>query len=90
METSMWLTVKDVANRLAVSKASIYQLVQRNHLEHVRIGTGRGTIRIKEESLDAYLKRDVSGETKHKSHTPVAFKHVDFDRIYGSSNESPA
>jgi excisionase family DNA binding protein len=49
------LTVKQVAELLAVSVESIYQLCAKRILAHIRIGAGRGTIRIPEESLKTYL-----------------------------------
>lgn len=71
------LTVQDVADRLNVSAACVYALVARNDLPHVRIGTGRGTIRILEEDLGAYLsgrRRDRPPEPEPS--VPMPLKHL--------------
>ena len=51
------LTVKQVADRLAVSASCVYQLVALGTLECYRIGGGRGTLRFSEEQFQAYLER---------------------------------
>lgn len=54
------LTPKQVAERLNVDVSTIYGLCgaadPAKRLPHVRIGLGRGTIRISEEALDRYLE----------------------------------
>lgn len=50
------LTVKETASILGVSLGSVYALVHSGQLDHRRIGTGRGTIRISEEDLEQYLE----------------------------------
>ncbi len=50
------LSVKEVAERLNVSLGTVYALVSKGTIKAFRIGIGRGTLRIPEESLDAYLK----------------------------------
>jgi excisionase family DNA binding protein len=47
------LTVKQAADRLGVSSRTIYDLVESGRLKCQRIGTGRGTIRIRPADLDA-------------------------------------
>lgn len=61
--------VKDVANVLDVHISTVYRLVDSGQLGSVRIGFGRGAIRIPAEALSAYLVgvglsplRDVAGE----------------------------
>lgn len=61
--------VKDVANVLDVHISTVYRLVESEQLGSVRIGFGRGAIRIPAESLSGYLVqlglnplRDTSGE----------------------------
>ena len=51
----MLLTVKEAAERLTLSQASVYQLCKSGRLQHMRIGTGRGRIRIDEKALEKYL-----------------------------------
>ncbi|MHC4402137.1 MAG: helix-turn-helix domain-containing protein [Planctomycetota bacterium] len=52
----MLLTVGEVAKRLNVSVGCVYALVAKNEISHVRIGVGRGTIRLRQEDLDDYLE----------------------------------
>ena len=40
------LTVREAAERLGCSEALVYLLCSERRLPHVRLGTGRGTIRI--------------------------------------------
>jgi excisionase family DNA binding protein len=49
------LTVKDAAQRLAVSEQLIYALCAKQQLRHVRVGLGRGTIRIPEDAIEEYV-----------------------------------
>jgi excisionase family DNA binding protein len=49
------LTVKQAAERLAVSQHTIYDLIEVGRLRCKRIGMGRGTIRIHPSDLDVCL-----------------------------------
>ncbi len=49
------LTIAEVAARLRLGRTTAYQLVQQGHLAAHRVGKGRGTIRVTEEDLNAYL-----------------------------------
>jgi len=49
------LTVREVAKRLKVSATCVYQLIEKGSIACHRIGTGRGTIRIGESDLSAFL-----------------------------------
>ena len=55
METNC-LTVKQVAEKLHVSLATVYQLCAERKLGHVRLGPKCGTIRISEQALQAFLE----------------------------------
>ena len=48
-------SVQEAAARLRVSTSLVYALCDHRLLRHVRIGTGRGTIRIPEDAIDEYL-----------------------------------
>ena len=50
------MTVKQAAERLEVSRSTIYGLVAARKLRCSRIGLGRGAIRITEEQLDEYRR----------------------------------
>lgn len=62
MTVKKLLKVKDAAHRLNVSGGTIYSLCQQGLLPHVRIGVGRGAIRIDEGELDDFIERAKSGE----------------------------
>jgi excisionase family DNA binding protein len=49
------LTVKEAAERLGISQATIYGLCRSRKLRHLRLGTRRGTIRIPEDALDTLV-----------------------------------
>jgi excisionase family DNA binding protein len=53
----VFYTVKKAAERLCVSTSTIYSLIAARQLEHVRVGLGRGVIRIPEEAIVAFEKR---------------------------------
>jgi excisionase family DNA binding protein len=73
----MYLTVREVAVRLNVSLACIYMLVTRHELPHVRIGVGRGTIRIREEDLANYIAQRNRGPAEPRSSVPrPKLKHL--------------
>jgi excisionase family DNA binding protein len=51
-----YLSVKQVAQRLQISPAAVYELCAARRLPHLRLGLGRGTIRIRTEDLAAFLE----------------------------------
>ena len=74
-------TVKEIAQRLRVSATCVYQLIERGKIACHRIGTGRGTIRISEEDLTAFLTscREVSEELpKQLERTKQTLRHLRF------------
>ena len=66
------LTVKEVAERLKVSQGCVYQLVAERRLQHLRIGCGRGAIRIREEDLQAFI----DGCRVEQHPLDLALKHI--------------
>jgi excisionase family DNA binding protein len=56
------MTVRDCARRLEVSLSLVYGLIAAGKLKCTRHGLGRGTIRISEEQLVAYLLAAERGE----------------------------
>jgi excisionase family DNA binding protein len=50
------MTVKQAADKLEVSQATVYALVASGRLRCYRVGMGRGCIRISDEHLAEYLK----------------------------------
>ncbi|SFI92449.1 helix-turn-helix domain-containing protein [Planctomicrobium piriforme] len=79
------LTVSKVAELLNVSESEVYALCRSGKLQHFRIGTGRGTIRICREDLHSFLTSCRTQETqKPAAPTPERqakiairpFKHI--------------
>ena len=70
------LTIAEVAERLRVSLACAYGLVENGKLSCFRIGLGRGTIRVSEEQLEAYLTRSEKRGTSGGTPVPVKLKHI--------------
>ena len=50
------MKVPEVAKRVDVSVSMIYGLCASGRMPHVRVGLGRGTIRISEADLTAFLE----------------------------------
>lgn len=51
------LSVKEAAARMGLSAATIYRLVGNGQLKALRIGTGRGAVRIRPDALHDYVAR---------------------------------
>ena len=49
------LKISEVAKRLSVSTAFVYEIIAEGRLRHHRLGRGQGAIRVSEEQLAAYL-----------------------------------
>lgn len=65
------LTVKQTAEKLGISKSLAYQLLAAGRIRHLRIGLGRGTIRIPAEALEEYERSCVrEGEG-------IPLRHID-------------
>lgn len=65
------LTVKQVAERLQVSKSIVYALIDAQRLPCHRIGLGRGTIRISETDLGVYLDQNRTKEKTRLAAGPI-------------------
>jgi excisionase family DNA binding protein len=75
------LTVKQVAERLGVSPDTVYALCQAKKLRHVRVGLGRGHIRVSEEAFADYLAGAAVGEERKPqprpaAHQPARLRHL--------------
>jgi excisionase family DNA binding protein len=68
------LTVKQAAERLQVSQATVYQLCEKRKLAHARIGVGRGAIRVDEDALAAFLQ--ASTVAPGRPANAAALKHI--------------
>ena len=74
------LSVREAADRLAVSPALIYGLCARKRIRHERHGLGRGTIKIPEDALEDYRK-SVTVATEQRAappppSQPLKLKHL--------------
>jgi excisionase family DNA binding protein len=49
------MTVREAAARLEVTPATVYALCAAGRLGHLRVGVGKGAIRITEADLAAYI-----------------------------------
>ncbi len=78
------LTVPEVAERLAVSRATVYNLCETGELPHRRIGCGRGRIRFAEEDLKEYVDgkkvKGREGEAPAPKPSPVRLRHLELSQ----------
>jgi excisionase family DNA binding protein len=71
------LTVKQAAGRLGVKPGLIYSLVAGRKLRFVRVGNGRGRIRIPSDAIDEYLARATfAPREEHQPPVRVRLKHL--------------
>ena len=71
------MTVHEVAKRLRISLACAYALIESREMAHYRIGVGRGTIRVSEEQIQAFLgKNEKKRPEKVPAASPVKLKHL--------------
>ncbi|CAL99820.1 hypothetical protein SACE_0471 [Saccharopolyspora erythraea prophage pSE101] len=49
--------VKAVADLLNISKATIYRAIESGKLDALKLGTGKGTLRIEGSALNIYLEQ---------------------------------
>jgi excisionase family DNA binding protein len=76
------LTVRDVARRLNVSLGCVYGLIADGDLPHLRVGAGRGTIRVDEADLADFIERGKRPRLARRSKaSPSAFSHLDGQRL---------
>jgi len=77
------LTVREVQERLRVSRACVYALIASGQLAAIRIGLGRGTIRIDADDLNAFLaSRRIPVQPANRRATGGnGFIHLDADRL---------
>jgi excisionase family DNA binding protein len=54
---SSLLTVGEVASRLRMSTREVYRLCESKEVSHLRIGSGRSSIRVEEAAIEDYLRR---------------------------------
>jgi excisionase family DNA binding protein len=55
MAETSFLTIREMAKRLAIAPSTAYALVQSGKIASHRIGIGRGAIRIDEQDLKDFL-----------------------------------
>jgi excisionase family DNA binding protein len=55
--TDNLLTVQEVANRLNVSRPTVYRLVKKGKIQHIKV---EGSIRIKPGDLESFIERQTT------------------------------
>ena len=50
-----YFNVRQIAGQLGIAPTTVYAMCKKKLIPHVRVGTGRGAIRISEEGLARYL-----------------------------------
>jgi excisionase family DNA binding protein len=65
------LTVKQVAQRLGISRQMVYALCESGELSHHRIGKGRGCIRITEQDLADYVSQKRVAAIRERKKAPA-------------------
>ena len=65
-------TVKEAALRPTCSDDLVYKLCQTAKLRHIRLGMGRGRIRIREEDIEEFLRGASVGPIKVVTESPKA------------------
>ena len=50
------MTIKDVAEYMQLGVISVTRMIARNEIPHIRVGKGRGSIRIVPEDFEKYIK----------------------------------
>src|SRR5262245_27133831 len=68
------LTIKQAAERLNVCPATVYDLCAQRKLAHHRVGVGRGTIRIDEADLAAFMENCKVSEQSPRN--AAGLKHI--------------
>lgn len=80
-------TVKQIAQQLALSPSSVYELIATGRIPALRLGPRRGAIRIRNNDLQAYLhmsSSDMQSPVKpanDRKDTGRLFKHLDAERL---------
>jgi excisionase family DNA binding protein len=82
----MLLNVKQVAELLRVERSCIYWLLGEKRLHGIRIGFGRGTIRIESEEVLRYVRDNTVRRRgklpgKPRISAPNAFMHLNASRL---------
>ena len=71
------MKVQEVAKRLNCSVSTVYELVEAGKLAAYRIGLRRGSIRVTEEQIEAYLASCQSTPLEPKPSSPrIKLKHL--------------
>ena len=71
-------TVKEVAQLLSISAQAVYQFCTKKKLRHLRLGIGRGTLRIPASALEEFIAQStVQADAPSEPKAPLAkLKHL--------------
>ncbi|WP_211210139.1 helix-turn-helix transcriptional regulator [Actinopolyspora halophila] len=78
-QSTRMLRVKAVAERLDVSVNTIYRAIESGELRALKIGTGKGTLRIPESALAAY--EDACQQAAHEAYVNGDASPVEDDAL---------
>lgn len=77
MSAARWVSVREYAVAFGVSPATVYGMVAARKLPHVRLGAGRGTIRIPADAVPAAEPMPVPTEAAPlPAPKKAVFKHL--------------
>ncbi len=54
---SQHFDVREVAARLGIAQVTLYRMIAARQIEHLRVGSGAGQVRLKEAQINDYLQR---------------------------------
>jgi excisionase family DNA binding protein len=75
------MTVAQAARELEVSVGTIYALCRDGRLGHLRIGLGRGTIRIEESDIESFRRESrVAASSRPAADNHVELRHIKIRR----------
>jgi excisionase family DNA binding protein len=82
-------TIRQVQDRLNVSRACVYSLIESGRLPCIRIGIGRGTIRVDESDLNSFILASRSQPKPRVSRISAEneFRYLDADRLRSAWSE---
>lgn len=79
------LTIKQMQAELAISRACAYALIESGQLPCIRIGVGRGTIRVDESDLCEFIEsRKQNATSKRRKAKPnhgATFVHLNAEKL---------
>jgi excisionase family DNA binding protein len=76
MDNPEWLSAKDAAQKLGLSRSVVYQLVASEKIDHYKVGPNGGRIRFRVEDLEAYIAKCRVSQPAAKAAIPSRKEYV--------------